>query len=67
MRDFFVAFFEQFGCKKSKIRVHDFQWSLGPDVPVQEQHGLLVQVSTFGGPGEWWLYCTKCGRKAFDD
>ncbi len=55
------------GCSKSKIRLHNYQWSLGPEVDARWEHGMLVQESYLGGPGMWWMYCTKCGRKVWDD
>lgn len=58
---------EQFGCPNSKIKLHNYQWSLGPDVPVRIENGLMVQESFYGGPGAWWMYCVKCGRKVWDD
>jgi hypothetical protein len=52
-----------FGCTKSKIHMHDFQWGMGPDSVVREDDGLVLKS---GGHG-WWMYCTKCGKAVGDD
>lgn len=57
---------EWWGCPNSRIKMHDYQWSLGPDVPTTVENGLLVQKTTLGF-ADWWMYCTKCGRRVWDD
>jgi hypothetical protein len=54
--DTWDAIKEQFGCPKSRIKLHSYYWGMGPDAEVAPD-GLVLKHG-----GGWWMYCTKCGK-----